>query len=699
MVTNIDLLAETLPMNSGFLDRDTSWMDFNERVLSCATNPKIPLLERVNFLSITSANLDEFFQVRMAGLLDESKHHHTKAYANEIIEGLLSRSHKFAIAQQNIFTHLIAELKTQNINIQEIDEIEADQKLWISEYFDEHVYPVLTPLAVDPAHPFPWISSLSINLAFILRDPKSGTQRFARVKIPTNLERLIQIPNTTTFIRLESVVQHFWDRLFPGMDLESHFVFRVTRSSQYKLDEADDLLEAMSMIVRRHQKFGRAVRLEIEKGIDNSWVDLLQNEITLDSARVFPISGMLDYTDLHRIARLDIPELRYSPWSPVIPARLNKVPATRTNLFAVLRDRDLLIHRPYESYEETVEALVHQASRDPNVLAIKQTLYRAAGVDSPIVQALCRAAEDGKQVVALVELKARFDEQANIERAKRLERSGVHVLYGKVGLKTHAKLLHIVREEGDSIRYYSHVSTGNYNPSTAGLYEDFDLFTSDQRIGRDIGDLFNDLTGYTSVENYRELLVAPKKMRDELISLIESESKPGGSIVLKCNNIVDHAILSALCDASDAGAVIKIIVRASCGFTPELIQKHPNISVISIIGRFLEHSRVYRFGNGDEAKLYIGSADLMVRNLDHRVEVLAPVHAEHTRRYINEALTELLDEENEHWRLTQSGWAHFDRPTTAHQSLIDIALYRSDTLRKLTDSQRNMPETRMSDES
>ncbi|MFN8016205.1 MAG: polyphosphate kinase 1 [Acidimicrobiia bacterium] len=686
-------------MPQHFLDRDTSWVDFNNRVLYYATDKDVPLLERVNFLSITSANLDEFFQVRLSSLLDEKNPHKKKfSETQELLQNLITKTHEFCEKQEKIYRSLVKELNSHKIHISEINELDDETKGWTSEYFDEHIYPVLTPLAVDPAHPFPWISSLSINLAFILREPKTNTQRFARVKIPTNLDRLIKVPNTNTFIPLENFVKHYWERLFPGMDLESHFTFRVTRSSQYKLDEADDLLEAMSTIVRRHQKFGRAVRLEIEKGIDDTWLELLQNEITLENSRVFHISSLIDLTDLHKIAKLDIPKLRYPVWQPRVPARLNKIPTKRANLFAELKNRDLLIHRPYESYEETVEALVRQASRDENVLAIKQTLYRAASVDSPIVQSLCRAAEEGKQVVALVELKARFEEQANIERAKKLERSGVHVLYGKVGLKTHAKLLHIVREEGDSISYYSHISTGNYNPSTAGIYEDFDLFTSDQRIGRDVGDLFNNLTGYTNIENFRELLVAPNQMRDSLLELINSQSNEQGSIVLKCNNIVDEEILTAICDAEKAGAEIKIIVRSSCGLKPKTIAKHPNIKVISIIGRFLEHSRVYKFGNGDDSKIYIGSADLMVRNLDHRVEVLTPVYSEHTRRYINEALTELLDNENEHWELTPTGWEHIKTFNSAHKSLMDIALYRSDTQRKLSDAERNMPEQFMNDQ-
>jgi len=686
-------------MENVFLDRDTSWLDFNERVLSCAFLPNIPLLERVNFLSISSANLDEFFQVRLAALLEESGELSIKQlHRRDLINNLLSKIHEFSNKQEKAFRILKAELIKNEIKISDVEEISQEQRLWIGEYFDEHIYPVLTPLAIDPAHPFPWISSLSINLAFVLREPKTGVQRYSRVKVPTNIERLIQLPETNIFVPLENVIQHYWERLFPGMDLESHFLFRITRSSQYKLEEADDILEAMSVIVRRHQKFGKAVRLEIESGLDDTWLELLQNEITLDSNRVFPVKNLLDFTDLHKIAKLDIPKLRYSHWSPKIPARLKKVPSIRTDLFAELRSKDMLIHRPYESYELTVEALVKQAALDPNVLAIKQTLYRAASVSSPIVLALCRAAEEGKQVVALVELKARFEEQANIERAKRLERSGVHVVYGKVGLKTHAKLLHIVREEGDSITYYSHVSTGNYNPSTAGLYEDFDLFTSDQRVGRDIGDLFNNLTGYTNIDNFRELLVAPTHMRESIIELISDQAYPGGSIVLKCNNIVDKQILTSICDASSAGADINLVVRGSIGLTPEILSRYPNIRVKSIIGRFLEHSRVYRFGTGDESKIYIGSADLMVRNLDHRVEVLVPVHAEHARRYINEALSELLDDNNDNWVLNNSGWKHNVQTSNAHNALMDIALHRSDTQRKLPDTQRNMPENRMDEQ-
>jgi polyphosphate kinase len=686
-------------MAYAFIDRDTSWMDFNERVLASANNVRNPLLERVKFLSITSANLDEFFQVRMGELLDNALDENmTIASTDELVDSLLQRTHEFIDKQFHSYTQIVSELAEHNIILSDIESLSHENKAWLSEYFNDHIYPVLTPLAVDPAHPFPWISSLSVNLAFILREPKTGAQRFARVKIPTNLDRMVRIPDTHTFVSLEDIIAHHWESLFSGLDLESHFVFRVTRSSQYKLDEAGNLLEAMSTVLRRHQRFGRAVRLEIQRGIDSTWTDLLRNEITLESTRIFEVDSMIDLSDLDLIARLEIPELKFPRWNPQVPSRLNKVPNLRTDLFQVLRDRDLLIHRPYESYEETVEALVHQAARDENVLAIKQTLYRAADVNSPIVQALCRAAESGKQVVALVELKARFDEQANIERAKKLEESGVHVVYGKVGLKTHAKLLHIVREEGTSIRYYSHVSTGNYNPSTAGIYEDFDFFTSDERIGRDIGDVFNDLTGFSTFENFRELLVAPRSMRARLLELIESQAHETGSIVMKCNNIVDATILTALCDTAEKGAHVSIIVRGSCGISPEIVAALPTLRVRSIIGRFLEHSRIYKFGTGDDATLLIGSADIMKRNLDHRVEVLTPLHAEHTRRYVNEALSELSDDDHEHWLLRSDGWSLEMRDVTVHDSLMAIALDRSDATKTLRDSQRNMPESLMSDE-
>lgn len=685
MVTNLEAHAEAFTMSERFNDRDSSWLDFNKRVLAMANYAEVPLLERVNFLSITSANLDEFFQVRLSRLGEKESDSKQK-----LLSRLYSKCQTFLTLQEKIYNNLINELKKENIHIFSVEELSNENKEWISDYFDERVYPVLTPLAIDPAHPFPWISSLSINLGFILREPKSDYQRFARVKVPTNLERLIQIPGTTNFVPLEELIKHQWEKLFPGLDLESQFIFRVTRSSEYKLDEGDDILEAMSSVVRRSHRFGKAVRLEIQSGIDNSWTDILKNEITLEEKQIFEVSSFLDFTALRAIAKLEIPKLRYKKWSTQTPARLNM--RAHQDMFTILSERDLLIHRPYETYEGTVETLVKQAAKDPNVLAIKQTLYRAAKVDSPIVQALCEAAENGKQVVALVELKARFDERANIERAKMLEQAGVHVVYGKVGLKTHAKLLHIVREELDGLHYYSHVSTGNYNPSTAGIYEDFDLFTADPRVGRDIGDLFNDLTGYVNISNYRELLVAPYNIREGLLEQINGQAFDGGSIILKCNNIVDSQVQRALCDAADAGATVNIIVRASCGFTHKNIENHPNITIRSIIGQFLEHSRIYKFGQGDEAKLYLGSADLMVRNMDHRVEALIPLYAEHTRRYVNEALSELLNSDNEHWLLTSKGWVLKKSDKSAHDELMAIALYRADVKRKLGDAQRNMPD-------
>ncbi len=485
-----------------------------------------------------------------------------------------------------------------------------------------------------------------------------------------------------------------WEKLFLGMDLESNFVFRITRSSNYIIDDNDDLLQAMSNVVRQRQRYGEATRLEIEAGIDNTWVDLIQNEVTLDTSRIFefPSYSICDISTLRKIAMIDKPKLKYPKFKPKIPARLKSSKNNRVDLFEIMDNRDLLIHRPYESYEETVQALLAQCVRDENVLAIKQTLYRAAGVDSAIVQSLCKAAQEGKQVVALVELKARFDESTNIERAKLLERAGVHVVYGKVGLKTHAKLLHIVRKDKGSLKYYSHISTGNYNPSTAEVYEDFDLFTSNQRIGKDVGDLFNDLTGYSSKNQYRELLVAPYHLRDKLLTLVEGQSNSDGNIVFKCNNIVDPTILDALLNASENGAHVEIIVRASCGFSPAHIAKYPNIKIRSIIGRFLEHSRIYRFGIGENATLLIGSSDLMKRNLDHRFEVLIPLLENHTRRYVNEALSELLDDNNDHWELTQNGWRHLKSTSTVHNELLKIADYRADTERLNSEISRNIPD-------
>ncbi len=682
-----------------FLDRDSSWMDFNDRILHLANDPTVPLLERVNFLSITSSNLDEFFQVRIAGLLEEinADENSTLEQRNILVNSLIEKTKHFNQKQDQTFVQLLRELQNHNISIENVDDLESQEVLWLSEYFEEHVYPVLTPLAVDPAHPFPWISSLSVNLAFILREPKTEVARFARVKIPTNLQRFIRIGGSNRFIPLEKVIQHFWERLFPGYDIESHFLFRITRSSQYQLEDNPNLLDAMTSMIRRSKKFGRAVRLEIEKGIDSSWTELLQNEITLDSSRIIEVENFIDFTGLAQLTEIDVPELKYPKWHPRTPNRINRFKETKPDLFSIIRERDLLIHRPYESYEDTVLELIKQAAKDDDVLAIKQTIYRAADVNSKTVQALCSAAESGKQVVALVELKARFDEQLNIKRAKKLEQSGVHVVYGKVGLKTHAKLLHIVREEGKGLRYYSHISTGNYNSNTATIYEDFDLFTADERIGRDVGDVFNDLTGYSTFKNYRELIVAPISMRTQLLELIEEQSNEFGSISIKCNNLVDKEILQALYRAGEKGAQVRLAVRTSCGFTHEHITNNKNLKVRSIVGRFLEHSRLYKFGNSEDAKLFIGSADLMSRNLDNRVEVLVPIYAVNTRTYLNDTLNEMFSSDIEHWSLTTNGWQHNARSTKVHSIFMDMADLRSRPVR-LSDTQRNMPENLMNED-
>ena len=672
-------------MTIAYNTRDQSWFDFNERVLACANDKNIPLLERINFLSISASNMDEFFQVRI------SRHNDSHSES----ESLILRSKNFSEQQSKIYVSLLEELSLHKIYFGEIDDLDQTQKNWLNSYFDDNVYPVLTPLAVDPAHPFPWISTKSVNLGIILREQKTENQRFARIKVPTNLDRHIQIPDTTIFISLEKLIISQWEKLFLGMDLESYFTFRVTRSSNYVIDVQDNVMNAMRTVLRKRQRFGEATRIEIQSGIDDTWVNLITDVITLESNHIFtyPKEQVCDLSSLSAIANLDIPLLKYPKFTPEVPARLKRNKNNRPDLLSIISDRDLLIHRPYESYEETVQALLAQCARDENVLAIKQTLYRAAAVDSPIVQSLCQAAESGKQVVALVELKARFDEYNNIERAKTLERSGVHVVYGKVGLKTHAKLLHIVKRENGKLKYYSHISTGNYNPSTAGIYEDFDFFTSNQRIGKDVGDLFNDLTGYSSKNQYRELIVAPYKMRDTLITLIDEQANASGHIVFKCNNLLDRDILDSLIHASDQGAHIEIIARATCGFLPIHLAEHKNIHVRSIVGRFLEHSRIYRFGVGEEATILLGSADLMSRNLDNRVEILIPIQEVHTRRYINEALNELLDDNNDHWLLNYKGWEHHGSKLTAHNELINIAQYRSDEKRLTNDdSNRNVPD-------
>ena len=485
---------------------------------------------------------------------------------------------------------------------------------------------MLTPLSVDPAHPFPYISNLSLNLAAMVRDPMTGVRRFARVKVPPLLPRFVPLPDGERFVPLETVIAAHLGRLFPGMELVAYHTFRLTRDADLEVeeDEAEDLLEAIQSVLRRRRRGANPVRLEVDETMSHEVLELLRRELDLEEQEVVVTPGLLDLSALWSLVSLDRPELKHEPWVPVTQPRLTNGEAA-PDLFQVLRAGDVLVHHPYDSFSSSVEAFVEQAARDPAVLAIKQTMYRTSTQESPIIRALIRAAELGKQVVALVELKARFDEEANITYARELEQAGVHVVHGVVGLKTHAKISLVVRREAGGVRRYAHVGTGNYNPVTARLYEDIGLLTADPEIGADLTDLFNLLTGYSRQREYRRLLVAPEYLRPEMLELIRGQAREGGRIVLKMNALVDPDMVDALYEASQAGAEIDLIVRGICCLRPGIPGLSERIAVRSLVGRYLEHSRIFRFGERAEATHYIGSADLMQRNLDRRVEALVPV--------------------------------------------------------------------------
>ncbi len=549
--------------------------------------------------------------------------------------------------------------------------------------FVERIFPVLTPLAVDPGHPFPYISNLSLNLAVIVRDPVRGERRFARVKVPPVLPGLLVMPDGNRFVALEQVIAAHLDALFPGMEIESHHPFRVTRNADLTLEEeeADDLLEAVEMELRR-RRFGRAVRLEVDASVTDEVRILLTRELDLQPDDVYDVAGPLDLTALwvmYNLDRSELRDLKEEPFVPVRPARLTGADGEPIDVFAAMRQGDILVQHPYESFAESVEAFITQASRDPDVLAIKQTLYRTSG-DSPIVRALIRAAEQGKQVAALVELKARGDEAANIGWARALEEAGVHVVYGLVGLKTHSKTSLVVRQEGEGIRRYCHVGTGNYNSSTARMYEDIGLLTASPDTGADLTDLFNYLTGYSRWVEYRRLLVAPTGLRPRMLELIEREAALGeaGRVIWKLNNLVDPGIIDALYRASQAGVRIDLVVRAICCLRPGVPGLSDHIRVRSIVGRWLEHSRIYYFG-GDGGQYLIGSADMMERNLDRRVEAIVPVSAPEIRDRLHEILELALADDTRAWQLDSDGAWHKvsgHDGVNAQQALQDLALSR-----------------------
>jgi polyphosphate kinase len=673
------------------INRELSWLDFNARVLELAAESTVPLLERVKFCAIFSANLDEFFQVRVAALKDQVAAALTRLSPDgrtpgqQLIE-ISDRIDDLVRAQDDLYIHeLVPSLTRSGIEIVDWSELTVEERKQLSEIFETRVFPVLTPLAVDPAHPFPYISNLSLNLAVMVRDPELGDRRFARVKVPPSLPRFIPVGDGWRFIPLEQVIAGHLDVLFPGMEIEDQFAFRVTRNADLTLEEeeADDLLAAVEMELRR-RRFGRAVRLEIAEGMSAEILELLVRELDLTADDVSTHRSPLDLRTLFGIHAVDRPDLKDQPWPPLTKPRLTEASDTGRSIFSVIRAGNVLVHHPYDSFATSVEDFLDQAASDPRVLAVKVTLYRPS-VESPVARSLIRAAERGVQVVALVELKARFDEQANIQWAKDLERAGVHVVYGLVGLKTHAKCALVIRSDDDGIRRYCHIGTGNYNSSTARVYEDFGVFTADPDIGDDLTQLFNHLTGYSREVRYRRILVAPKGMRRQFLELIQNEARygPAGRIVLKMNSLVDTDMIEALYQASRAGVPIDLVVRGICCLRPGVSGLSETIRVRSILGRYLEHSRVFLFGNGaapGRPTVLVGSADLMPRNLDRRVEVLTPLVSEEHRQRVIEVLDVNLDDDVARWELDSDGsWERLTGPqrVEAQERLYQLARARA----------------------
>ncbi len=625
-------------MKSHFVTRELSWLEFNRRVLSLAKESSTPLLERLKFVAIFSSNLDEFFQVRVGALHDQEE----ARVAVRSIDGLTATEQlgfirtqvvELSTERDAVLRQLFEEMRKVGIQLCKHEELTATEQEYLDDYFDRRILPMLTPLAVDPAHPFPYISNLALSIGVIVTDPDTREERFARVKVPTTLDRFVDIGNQR-FVTLETIIVHRLKSLFPGMSVSTGQVFRVTRNTDLSIDaeEAEDLLTAVELELRT-RRFGNPVRLEAERGIDSRVLELVLEELELDPIDVYFTDLLIDTENLWQLHKIQNPQLHDQPWASVTAGRLSVAEETGQSIFSVIRHRELMVHHPYESFASSTEEFIRQAAADPTVRAIKATLYRTSA-NSPIARNLIAAAERGVQVVALVELTARFDEQTNLNWAKELERAGAHVVYGMVGLKTHAKCLLVVREESDGLRRYAHIGTGNYNSSTARMYEDIGLFTCDDAITTDVADLFNYLTGFSHSPDFQFLLTAPRDLRTRFLELIQKEASFGdeGRIQMKMNSLVDPRIITALEDAAAKGVKIDLLIRGICSL--DLSQcDNGNIRVRSVLGRFLEHSRIYVFGHGAEDNspaYYIGSADIMPRNLDLRVEVLVPIrHPKH----------------------------------------------------------------------
>ena len=678
-----DVAAPDLPVDR-FLDREISWLQFNERVLQLAADESVPLLERARFLAIFTSNLDEFFMVRVAGLKRRiatgiAVRSPSGLEPREVLEQIARIAHDLTLMQTRIFDESVRPaLAEEGINIVRWSEIEQAEQDRLGELFRDQIYPVLTPLAVDPAHPFPYISGLSLNLAVILINPKTGKEHFARIKMPPSLPRFLKVRRAQAsvtsdlfearFVPLEDVIAAHLHHLFPGMEVHEHYSFRVTRNEDLEVeeDDAENLLAALEKELTR-RRFGPPVRLEVEEDLDDHVMELLSRELGVSADEVYRLPAPLDLRGLNEIADLDRTDLHFPPFVARTNADLAPAESAKAaNLIGRIARQDVLLQHPYDSFSTSVQAFIEQAAADPHVLAIKQTLYRTSG-DSPIVDALIDAAEAGKQVLAVVEIKARFDEQANIEWARKLEHAGVHVVYGIVGLKTHCKLALVVRQEPDGVKRYCHVGTGNYNPKTARLYEDMGILTSDPEVGEDLTRLFNQLSGVAPRSKFKRLLVAPRHIRDGLVERVERQverqQRTGdGYVAVKVNSLVDEGTIDALYRASQAGVRVDVWVRGICAIRPGVPGLSETIRVHSVLGRFLEHSRIFLFGTGADREAWIGSADLMHRNLDRRVEALVRIKEPRHVDQVFDLVDRGMSGDYAHWSLDGDG-----RWTRVHQ--------------------------------
>ena len=652
-------------------DREISWLSFDQRVLELAEDESTPALERLRFLAISSSNLDEFFMVRVATLMSKIENDMTAAnvagHRPKELLALISTKVNELVTRQSSALHqsILPSLKKQGIEFVTWQDLDETESAYVAKLFQDRIFPVLTPLAVDPTHPFPYISGLSLNLAVIVKNPTTQEEFFARVKVPEVLPRFIATAKVgaTRFLPLEDLIAIHLQELFPGMIIEDHYTFRVTRNQDIELEdeETEDLLVTLEQELLR-RRFGPPVRLEIETGVDEKLVQQLGQELGIGEENIFHIQAPLNLTSLNKIADLDFPELKFEPFRSRTAKALSEVDTDDLDMFfAAIRQGEILLHHPYESFTSSVVHFLENAAQDPQVLAIKQTLYRTSG-DSPIIEALIEAAEAGKQVVAVVEIRARFDEQANVRWARKLEAAGVHVVYGLMGLKTHAKLSLVVRDESQGIRRYCHIGTGNYNPKTARLYEDLGILSADPELTEDLTRLFNQLSGFAPQSTYSRLLVAPRTLRSGLLEKIDREieharnGRPAG-IQFKLNSILDESFVAKLYEASQAGVKIELLIRGICAVQPGIKGVSENITVKSILGRFLEHSRIYHFINGGKSEFWIGSADLMGRNLDRRVESLVMIARKEHEIRLQSLLDLGLSQETSSWQLDKTTWS------------------------------------------